>query len=364
MPFSPEPSPFQMHRLGQIMEPTPGDPKEVGGVLNPAAARGPDGQLYLFPRIVGEGNFSRIGIARVVFDAAGDPVGVERLGIALEPEADYEFVGDGRGGCEDPRISYVEPRGHYVMTYSALGPHGPRVALAHSDDLIHWTRVGLARFHDYKDVSFVGVANKDPALFPATVNDPDGVPSIVLAHRPMFSQVPGFDKTQAHAAMSDDDLECIWLSYWHVHPDMMKPSRRQFVAHRRLARPQAEWENAKIGTGAPPVRCRHGWLMVYHGVSHETDPSVSARGLVYRAGVMILDEHEPHRILYRSPEAVLGPDDPAEQHGVVDAVVFPSGIDRRDDIGQPDRYDVYYGMADYSVGVARLIVPETLPSKR
>jgi len=38
--------------------------------------------------------------------------------------------------------------------------------------------------------------------------------------------------------------------------------------------------------------------------------------------------------------------------------VFPSGIDRRDDLGLPDRLDIYYGMADKRIGVARLAVPE------
>lgn len=66
-------------------------PQEVEGVLNPAAARGPDGELYLFPRLVAQGNYSRIGIARVRFNEAGDPAGVERFGIALQPEADYEL---------------------------------------------------------------------------------------------------------------------------------------------------------------------------------------------------------------------------------------------------------------------------------
>ena len=55
------------------MEPEPGNPHEVEGVLNPAAVRGPDGNLYLFPRLVARGNYSRIGIARVQFNAAGDP---------------------------------------------------------------------------------------------------------------------------------------------------------------------------------------------------------------------------------------------------------------------------------------------------
>ena len=46
---------FQLQRLGTIMEPEPGNPMEIEGVLNPGAARGPDGHLYLFPRLVGKG---------------------------------------------------------------------------------------------------------------------------------------------------------------------------------------------------------------------------------------------------------------------------------------------------------------------
>ena len=64
---------FQLQRLGMVMEPEPGNPQEVEGVLNPAAVRGPDGELYLFPRLVAQGNYSRIGIARVRFNEAGDP---------------------------------------------------------------------------------------------------------------------------------------------------------------------------------------------------------------------------------------------------------------------------------------------------
>jgi hypothetical protein len=84
---------FKLKRLGIIMEPESGNPLEEEGVLNPGATRGPDGKLYLFPRMVAQGNYSRIGIARVLFNDAGDPIGVERLGIALEPEADYELYG-------------------------------------------------------------------------------------------------------------------------------------------------------------------------------------------------------------------------------------------------------------------------------
>ena len=66
-------------------------------------------------------------------------------------------------------------------------------------------------------------------------------------------------------------------------------------------------------------------------------------------------------IRYRSAEPVLTPSLPQECHGTIANVVFPTGIDRRDDLGLPDRIDVYYGMADDRIGVARLDVPEFLP---
>ena len=88
--------PFNMKRLDLIVEPEPGNAYEVGGILNPAAARGPDGELYLFPRIVAENNYSRIGILKVLFDDRGEPCGVERMGIALEPEMDYEMRPNGQ----------------------------------------------------------------------------------------------------------------------------------------------------------------------------------------------------------------------------------------------------------------------------
>ena len=76
---------------------------------------------------------------------------------------------------------------------------------------------------------------------------------------------------------------------------------------------------------------------------------------------MVLSGEHPQRLLYRSAEPVLAPELPQERSGTVDNVVFPTGIDRRDDLGTPDRFDVYYGMADDRIGVARLDLPEALP---
>ena len=265
---------FQLKRLGLMMEPEPGNPLEVEGVLNPAAVRGPDGQLYLFPRMVAQGNYSRIGIARVKFNDAGDPAGVERLGIALEPEADYERRPDGGGGCEDPRITFGEDIKCYVMTYTALSPEGPRIALAVSEDLIHWQRLGLATFRPYKGIEFDGVDNKDAQVFPVAITDPAGKPAMAILHRPLF---PGTlpEETVRHPASRVVDLhrESIWISYCPLATKNGGPYHLcHFALHRRLASPVAPWERLKIGGGTPPILTRHGWLVIYHGVCETAEP--------------------------------------------------------------------------------------------
>lgn len=355
---------FQLQRLGMIMEPEPGNALEVEGVLNPAVVRGPDGQLYLFPRLVAQGNFSRIGIARVQVNQAGDPCGVERLGIALEPEAEYECVPHGGGGCEDPRVTFVEPLQRYVMSYTALSPIGPRIALAVSDDLFHWTRLGLAMFEPYYGIDFAHVDNKDASVFPFAIPNHAGKMQMGLLHRPLFPGSRPEEKTgDAAPCVVDLDHESIWISCCPMAEEGTETQHLGlFNSHQRLATPVSEWEKLKIGGGTPPILCRHGWLVVYHGVREVREPADGDHRLCYSAGVMILSKEHPRKIVYRSTEPVLTPMLREERNGIVPNVVFPTGIDRRDDLGTPDRFDVYYGMADSRIGVARLDLPEDLPS--
>jgi predicted GH43/DUF377 family glycosyl hydrolase len=124
----------------------------------------------------------------------------------------------------------------------------------------------------------------------------------------------------------------------------------------------SSWERLKIGDGTPPVLTRHGWLIIYHGVSEYSRGSHGRPRLCYSAAVMVLSKDHPLRICYRSTEPALMPVLPQERLGTIANVVFPTGIDRRDDLGARDRFDIYYGMADNRIGVARLDVPDVLPS--
>jgi predicted GH43/DUF377 family glycosyl hydrolase len=352
-----------MKRLCVLMETEPDNPHEVEGVLNPAAVRGPDGALYLFPRLVAKGNYSRIGIARVQFNDDGDPVGVERLGIALEPEADYELRSGGGGGCEDPRITFVEPLGCYLMTYAAFSERGPRIAAAVSHDLFHWQRLGLTQFAAYHGIPFNGVDDKDASLFPIAIPNHAGKMQMGLLHRPLFPGTRPEEKIYHPTPRQMNlDRESIWVSYCPMPPEGITPRRLGlFNSHHRLASPVAPWERLKIGGGTPPILTRHGWLIVYHGVSDLKEAGSEGHHLCYSAGVMVISTQHPHTIYYRSVNPALTPTLPQERVGTIANVVFPTGIDQRDDLGLPDRFDIYYGMADNRIGVARLDLPDMLP---
>jgi predicted GH43/DUF377 family glycosyl hydrolase len=345
---------YTLERLGVVMEADPGDPREAWGVLNPASARGRDGELYLFPRLVAAGNYSRVGRARVVFDDAGDPVGVERLGVALEPEEGWERHHK-TSGVEDPRITFVASLDTYVMTYSAYGPLGARIGLAVSEDLERWERLGPAWFA-YEprwrtDLNLF--SNKDALLLPEPVPGPDGRPAYALLHRPTWdlSWFLGREGEDPPAGVPDP-RPGIWVSYAptvEVQADLHKLPR--FAQHRQVALPEHPWEILKIGGGTPPVRTPEGWLSLHHGVSGRIIKGQDLQPHVrYSAGLMVLDPDDVSRVVARSADPLLEPELPSERDGIVPNVVFPTAIDARDD----GDYDVFYGMADSRIGAARL----------
>lgn len=331
-------------RLGIVMEPDLDDPNEVGGVLNPAATRGPDGQLYLLPRLVAAGNYSRIGLARVIFDARGRPSGVERLGVVLEPEAGYEINSVNGGGVEDPRVTYIARHRLYVMTYTAFGARGPRIAAAVSRDLRHWNRIGLVRFAPYHGVDLGEHDNKDALLFPEPVLAPDGRLALALIHRPTFML------RSADTLPFPERRPSMWISYAPLE-EVTSIRRIVFGQHHLLAVPEQGWERLKVGGGTPPVRVGNRWLVLYHGVAGRHAAGVDHH-VRYSGGALLLDGDDPRRVMYRSARSVLAPRTVAERSGVVPRVVFPTGLDTRDD----GTLDVYYGMADSRIGVARASV--------
>lgn len=345
--------PYALRRVGAIMTADPSDPLEAEGVLNPGTAWGSDGELYLYPRVVAEGNVSRIARARVIMDA-GVPVAVERLGVVLSPDEGWER-GRRNAGVEDPRITFLDALGVHVMSYVAYGPLGPKPALAVSHDTVTWRRLGPLRFayQPELDSDLNLFANKDIVFFPEVVPGPDGTPRLALLHRPMWDLDwlrPG-EGSPTPAGVDDERLS-IWIGYVDLDAAKRDLSALTYVEDSSMiAAPEASYESAKIGAGPAPLRVPEGWLVLHHGVSGPVPKGFElAYGSRYSAGAMLLDPDDPRRVLARTPEPLLEPETEYERKGTLGNVVFPTAIET---IG--DRRFVFYGMADSSIGVAELV---------
>ncbi|AVH60610.1 glycosidase [Streptomyces dengpaensis] len=346
------PIPYRLTRVGVVMSPLPGQAHEVEGVLNPASGRTPDGRLHLLPRLVAQGNVSRVGLAEVTLED-GVPTGVERRGVVLAPDAGWER-GKNNAGVEDPRTTWIEDLGRYVMSYVAYGPLGPKPALAVSKDLVNWERLGPVQFAYQPDLDtdLNLFPNKDVVHFPEPVPGPDGALYYAMLHRPMWDLGwfrPG-EGVHLPASVSDE-RPGIWISY--VPVDEVKHDIRALTRprhHRLVALSEYPWEELKIGAGPAPVRVDEGWLLIHHGVSGAIeDPFAQVQTVNYAAGAMILDPADPARVIARTAEPLMAPETAEERSGTVPNVVFPTAIEEIDGV----RY-VFYGMADAHIGVARL----------
>jgi predicted GH43/DUF377 family glycosyl hydrolase len=239
-------------------------------------------------------------------------------------------------------VTYLAARQEYVLTYTAYGPLGPRIALAVSRDLRRWHRLGLARFAVTSSLDLNALDNKDAVLFPNPVPGPDGKASLALIHRPDTQDAQGRAGRARHSPG-------MWLSYapWREPGSELSLS---FDHHHFLAGPRTGWERLKVGAGAPPIRVGNDWLLIYHGVAGQIGDGVDQQKHVrYSAGAILLSGEDPRHVLYRTTESILEPTAASEQVGIVPNVVFPTGLD----LHANGELDVYYGMADTRIGAAR-----------
>jgi len=345
--------PYTLTRLGVVMTPEPGNDLEAEGVLNPASGHTPDGRLHLLPRLVASGNVSRVGLAEVEL-TDGVPTGVIRKGIVLAPDEGWER-GRNNAGVEDPRVTWIPSLGKHVMTYVAYGPLGPKPALAVSEDLQNWTRLGPLHFQYQADLDtdLNLFPNKDTVFFPEPVPDPDGVPSYAMLHRPMWDLGWFREGEGVHLpAGIKDDRPGIWVSFVPVaEVERGLENLVHLRNHRLVAMSEYPFEELKIGAGPAPIRVPEGWLMIHHGVTGEQpegfDPTTQK--VRYSAGAVLLDPEDVTQVIARTAEPILTPETEEERIGTVGNVVFPTAIEEVDGV----RY-VFYGMADAKIGVARL----------
>jgi predicted GH43/DUF377 family glycosyl hydrolase len=245
---------------------------------------------------------------RVARSSDGIHFDVERA-PALSPSTGYEAF-----GVEDARITRVDDR--YWINYTAVSPAGIATALASTHDFRGFERHGIILPPD----------NRDVTIFPERIEG-----RYVALHRPMPSGL---------------GEPAIWIA---TSPDLFAWGAHRLVAS---ARPGC-WDDLKVGGGGVPFRVpaghagAGGWLAVYHGVSRGSS--------TYSLGALLLDAHDPSRVLARSREPILRPEAPYEREGFFGDVVFTCGL-----LAEEERVRIYYGAADGVTAVADLPLDEIL----
>jgi beta-1,2-mannobiose phosphorylase / 1,2-beta-oligomannan phosphorylase len=369
-------------RLGTVVSPDMNNAREAYGMINPASLVTRKREILVYPRAVEKPNISRI--ARVQLLASKSPdksfletlregagnqngqfstqdladhtsgstgqrnrIATKRLGHGLVPRARFEFRQSGGEfgvgyGVEDPRITYMHDLDLWVCCYTAFGPLGPRCAMAYSKNGWYWRRLGLVNFASALDLNG---DDKDGVLFPRLVHSPQGVLSFAYYHRPMHPlDLEGSpDKYARVLALPAEKRDCTRIAYIpakpvlnQVHQGKQPTGLLNVQESVVVLPPNLAWGRLKNGAGTPPVLTKWGYVSFFHGVDAKPINDGSGKlKMLYRAGVIVHDEFEPHKVKYISPEPILSPQSAEEKSGVVDNVVFPTSITQFDQNGQP-----------------------------
>lgn len=181
-------------------------------------------------------------------------------------------------GIEDARFVEFKDgdKKTYYATYTAYSGRAIRSELIQTDDFI-----------SFKMSPLKGAAaqNKGMALFPHKING-------------RYAMIARQDNENLYLIYSDD------LYTWE--------------SGELLMRPKFPWEFVQIGNCGSPIELDEGWLLLTHGVGPVRR---------YTIGAVLLDKHDPSKVLGRSSEPLVRPE-PSEREGYVPNVVYTCGAMR------------------------------------
>ncbi|NLN80588.1 MAG: glycosylase [Erysipelotrichia bacterium] len=224
---------------------------------------------------------------------------------ALGKEVYFEYA-------YDPRLIEIE-NVFYIVFCTAL--YGPTIGLIKTTDFKHFVML------EHPFLPF----NRNGVLFPRKING-----EYVMLSRPSDSTHTRFG--DIFLSSSPD------LLYWGKHRHVMEAGYEW-------------WCNTKIGGGSNPIETSEGWLIFFHGVT------TTCNGFVYALGGALLDLEDPSKVLYRSANYLLAPEEDYEVNGFTPNVVFPCSALTDAKTG---RIAIYYGGADTNTSLAFTTVNEAV----
>jgi len=296
---------LQKYESNPIISPRKNISWDAWQTFNPGAIILND-KIHFLYRAIGNDGLSRLGYAsslngQDIDERPSYPAYEHRLTTGKFNE--YSFSsGGGWGGCEDPRIVYLEDDGRVYVTYTACDG-GLRVAITSIsvEDFIskRW------KWKEPLLISPLNEIHKNWVVFPRKINEKYAI---------LHSITP---KIQIEYL---DNLD--FKEDGHISSSHEKKYRKDV------------WDSWLRGAGPPPVETKYGWLLFYHAIN-EDDPAK------YNVGAMLLDKNDPTKIIAKSNCPVLEPDEYYENNGYKAGIVYASGAVVKD-----NTLFLYYGAAD------------------
>ena len=240
--------------------------------------------------------------------------------------------GGGWCGCEDPKVVKID--GKVYIVYVAFNGY-PESNLAISS-------ISLKDFLARKWTAW-----KRPVLITSLAVDQKN-PHIVseyLKDRPWAEKIGIGYK---NPAILPEKIKGKYVVFYRVWPnividyvdDLNFDGKKLLKGQQIIPARKNMWDSHRIGIGGSPLRIKEGWLMFYNAVNLRQFHK-------YGIGAMILDHDNPSKVLYRSSQPILEPEEDYENKGHKYGVVFAGGSTIKD--GQ---LFLYYGGSDKYACVA------------
>ncbi|WP_454803545.1 glycoside hydrolase family 130 protein [Mucilaginibacter phyllosphaerae] len=244
---------------------------------------------------------------------------------AEDSQKKYEWP----GGCEDPRVA-VTANGTYVVFYTQWNRELPRLGVATSKDLKHWTKHGPI-FEDAYGGKFLNIAHKSASILTKVQGGKQVVTKINGKYWLYWGELHVYGATSVNLVD--------WAPV--VNAD---GSLKEFVSPRK-----GYFDSELTECGPPALMTNKGIILFYNGKNKpgdEGDKRFTANS--YCAGQMLFDKKDPTKLITRLDVPFMRPMAAFEKSGQYPAgTVFIEGM-----VYFKRKWFLYYGCADSRVGVA------------
>ncbi len=263
---------------------------------------------------------AKLRLSTIGFATSKDGLNYGKHKQLLVPENDWE-----KYGLEDPRVTKFKDK--YFIFYTALSGYpfnadNIKIGVAITKDFKKFTKKSVTTFNSKAMAMFPNpVKGKMTALLTANTDQPPSKICIAKFNR-------------------EEDLwsKDFWDKWYQNKDEHVIPLQRSPYDH--------------IEVGAPPIKTKEGWLIIYSYIRNYFDPPAT-----FGVEAALVDLDDPTWIIARSAKPLLIPEMEYERNGQVSNIAFPTGAEVKH--GQ---LHLYYGAADTSTCVAVGYLDEILNS--